>query len=177
MIEERATPYVEVPAKRSADKVPVQFDWHDHLANQWQPGSTCEAGLCIRLPRMLATGLEYEVTTAGVTGARRPNFPGPVYDQNGNVEDTGIGRKVASGSVIFTARAITTSSLRATITLSEFPTVDGITLSDESENDLIYTVYAEGGTPGQQYEIVHRVTLSNPAGEKKEAVAALPVKY
>lgn len=151
-------------AKRSADKVPVQFDWHDYIANRWQRGTPYGLGARIRPERLLATGLEYEVTTAGVTGNRRPNFP------------VTAGATVQSGAVVFTARAITDASLRATILSSTFPAVDGLTLGDQSDDDHVMTIFAAGGTSGQYYSVVNRIVLSNPPGETKEALARLLVQ-
>lgn len=159
-----APQYIEVPAKRTADKVPVQFDWHDMLANLWQRGAAYALAARIRPERALSTGLEYEVTTAGVTGNRRPNFP------------VTAGETVQSGSVVFTSRAMSDASLRATILVSAFPLVEGLTLSDQSDDDLVHTIYAAGGTSGQRALVVNRVTLSNPPGEIKEAAMLLPVQ-
>ena len=163
MSDDHGTPYVEVPAKRSADKVPVQFDWHDYLASQWQPGAGYGFGARVRGSRLQSTGFEYEATTGGVSGRRRPNFPSL------------LGATVIDGSVTWTARAISTASLRATILTSAFTTVAGITLSNESNDDLVYTVYAEDGVSGQRYPIQHRITLSSALAEVKEAVAVLLV--
>lgn len=163
MTDEHGPPFTEVKAKRPADKVPIQFDWHDYLANDWQAGVRYELGERLRPIRALATGFEYEVTAAGTTGRRRPAFP--------SVLDA----VVTSGSVSLTARAITAASLRANITTSSFPAVSGLTLSDESNDDLVYTIYAAGGTDGSRYEVKHQITLSNAPGEIKEGVALLPV--
>lgn len=164
MSETEALPYLGVPAKRSADKVPVQFDWHDYIANKWQRGTPYALASRIRPERLLATGLEYEVTTAGVTGSRRPNFP------------VTAGEMVQSGSVVFTARAMSDASLRATILSSTFPAVEGLTLSDQSDDDQVMTIFAAAGTSGVYYSVINRVVLSNPPGEVKEAVARLLVQ-
>jgi hypothetical protein len=154
----------QVDAKRPQEKVPVQFDWHDYLANDWHRGKRYELGACIRPMRLQATGLEYEVTVAGVTGNRRPNFP------------VNAGDTIVSGTVTFRARAMTDSSLRATIASSSFPSVDGITLSDQSDDDLVHTIYVSGGTAGGNYEVVNQITLSNAPAELKAGVALLPVR-
>ena len=164
MTDTASLPYVEVPAKRSADKVPVQFDWHDYLANKWQRGTPYLLGARIRPERLQATGLEYEVTTGGVSGNRRPNFP------------VTLSETVQSGSVVFTAREMSDSSLRATILSSTFPAVDGLTLSDQSDDDHVHTIFVAAGTSGQHYDVANRITLSNPPGELKEGVARLMVQ-
>lgn len=155
----------EVDPKRSGDKVPVQFDWHDYLADVWAPGITVPAGRRFRFHRRdpRSTGLEYEVTVAGRTGGRVPMFP------------TAIGQAVVDGSATLTARAMTAGSLRGTIGTSSFPSVDGVTLSGEINEDLVYTIWVAGGVDGQTYEILHNVTLNGVVGEVKGAVALLPV--
>lgn len=155
----------EVDPKRAAEKVPVQFDWHDYLANVREPGITVPAGHRFRFKRKdpRSTGLEYEVTTAGRTGGRVPTYP------------TVIGDMVLDGSCILTARALTSASVRGTIGTSEFPSVDGLTLTDETNDDLVYTIWVAGGIVGQTYEVVHRATLNGLAGETIEAVAKLTV--
>lgn len=163
MSEDHGLPYVEVPAKRSADKVPVQFDWHDLLANQWVRGAQQETGVRIRGSRQLSTGLEYEATTGGYSGRVRPIFP------------TTAGLTVRDGSVIWTARAMSNASLRATIVSSTFPAVDGLTFTDQSNVDLVHTIYVSGGVDGSTYMVTNRVTLSNPPGEIVEKAALLPV--
>lgn len=162
-MSEQGLPYVEVPAKRSADKVPVQFDWHDYLANQWVRGGEFQTGERIRGSRATSTGFEYEATTGGVSGRVRPVFP------------TTVGLTVRDGSIVWTARAITTASLRATILTSLFPAVDGLTLSNQSDADLVHTIYVAGGISWSTYEVPNRVTLSNAPGEIIEKVALLPV--
>lgn len=161
--DEHGAPYFEVPAKRVADDVPIQFDWHDYLANDWQPGRNYPIGERLRPIRALATGFEYEVTTAGQSGNRRPVFPQL------------LNSTVRSGSVVFTARELSDASLRATIASAAFPTVDGLTLSNPSDEDLVYTTYVAAGVNRQRYEVKHQITLSNAPGEIKEAVALLAV--
>ena len=166
---------MEVPSKRSTEKVPIQFDWRDLLAIDWERGVELPAGARIRPRPFQATGLEYEVTTAGLTGNRRPIFPGPAEDSEGEIIDNGIGRKCRSGSVVFTARAVTDASLRA-VASSSFQAEDGITLSDESDEGGIYTVYASGGTSGQSYRITQTLVLAGGIGETQVRVALLPVE-
>lgn len=154
-----------VDPKRAAERVPIQFDWHDYLANVRQPGASVSLGQRFRFKRRdpRSTGLEYEVTQAGRTGGRVPIFP------------TTIGGQVTDGSCVLTARALSSASLRGTIGTSTFPATAGLTLSSEMNDDLIYTIWAESGVAGQFYDVVHRVTLNGIAGEIVEAVAHLPV--
>lgn len=176
MNDSEALLYPEVPAKRSdVNPVPVQFDWHDQIAIKWQRGAPFEAGVRVRPERSRCTGLEYEVTTAGVTGNRMPNFPAPIHDEDGELVDNGIGLKCRSGSVVFTSRAMTSASLR-TVSASVFSADEGITLSDESNDDGVYTVHVSGGLSGNEYKIVHRLTFTGGIGEMQGQALILPVQ-
>lgn len=160
---EKGAPYVEVPVKRSFDEVPVEVDWHDYLARVRQHGTAYTVGDRVRPLRKDATGLQYNCTTAGVTSGK-PLVRWP----------TTIGGTVTDGTVVWTAEAVTTQSLRTTISSDDWPAVTGLTLGTESSSDLRYQVMVGSGVSGQSYEVKHRVTLAN--GEDKEAVAVLPVQ-
>lgn len=162
MSEDRAPPYGEVDAKRPFAIVAVTFDWHDYLANLRAPGAAVALNDVVRLRRLEATGLEYKCTTAGVTGWRNLVWPGSV------------GQTLNDGSVVWTAQAVSSASLRTTITLSTFPTVSGVTYGTTSETDLRYAIQVSGGTANRSYEIRHRVTLANT--EQQEALAMLDVR-
>lgn len=159
--ERHGQPYQLVDAKRSFDNVEVSFDWHDFLASKWAPGITISINSCIRLTRSQSKGLQFRAMSDGVTGRRVPNWP------------SAAASVVADGSVTWVAEAITTASLRTTIVDSDFPSVDGITLSSPADTDLVYRILVAGGTDGQTYEVQHQVVLAN--GEEKEGVAVLPV--
>lgn len=94
----------------------------------------------------------------------------------GEIIDNGVGRKVRSGSVVFTARAITDASLRATIVASEFEADDGISISDESNDDFVYTIYVSGGQDGQDYGVRHQITLSGATAESPKREIIVPVR-
>lgn len=157
---EQGAPYIEVEPKRSFDKVPLQVDWHDYLVNLWRPGVAYSLGARTRPRRARATGKQYRITTAGVSGHKEPRWT--------NGMDT-----VTDGTAVWTPEAIDSNSLRSTISSDDWPDVTGLTLSDESNGDLVYEIFADGGTSGQTYEVKHQVTLAN--GEEKEAVIILPV--
>lgn len=161
-MDERGGPYVRVEPKRSFDKVPIQIDWHDYVARLWRPGAAFATGTRIRPSRSRATGLQYNASVGGVTGSRPPVFPKV------------SGATVVDGSVTWTAEAVSSASLRTTIADDEWPTVDGVSLSDEQSGDFVYEIMVDGGTSGQEYEIAHQVTLAN--GEEKEGVVVLPVQ-
>lgn len=162
---EPGAPYVEVPAKRSFDEVPVEVDWHDYLARLRRPGSAVAANDVVRPLRSQATGLQYRATSNGVT-SRRPtaslSWP------------TQIGGTLRDGSVTWTAEPVSTASLRTTITADDWPSVAGLSFGAEVNSDLRYVLMVGGGSNGVVYEVKHQVTLAN--GEDKEAVAVLPVR-
>lgn len=158
---DRGGPYIEVRAKRTFDNVPLQVDWHDYLARLWSPGTAFAAGVRIRRPRAYSTGLQYS-SSGGVSGRREPNWPKTA------------GGTVVDGDITWTAEAMSSSSLRTTISSDDWPAVTGLTLAGEQNGDLVYQVNADGGTSGQSYEVKHQVTLAN--GEEKEALIVLPVR-
>jgi hypothetical protein len=155
-------PRIVVDPKRSFDEIPIRFDWHDYLANLPERGNAYALNARVRPRRANATGLEYQATTAGTTGRREPRWP------------TALGGTVPDGSVVWTAVALSTASLRTTISSQSAPAVTGVTVGAPTLDDLAYTVLVSGGTSGQTYEIKHQVTLAN--GEEKEAVAVLLVQ-
>lgn len=167
MSDQHGLPYTEVPAKRSADKVPVQFDWHDYLANTRQPGHLYQAGERIRFVRNRSTGYEYEATATGITSG----VPTEELQQFPSV----LAETFVDGAVTWITRALSTASLRATIASSTFPAVSGVTLSDQSDSDLVHTIYVAGGTDRATYLVANAITLSNAPAEVKQAVARLRV--
>ncbi len=162
--EEIGQPYVRVQAKRSFDEVPVEVDWHDYLVRQRRPGTAYNAGDRVRPLRKDATGLQYNCTTAGVTSGK-PLVRWP----------TVAGGTVTDGTVVWTAEAVTSASLRTTIASEDWSASAGVVLGAESSSDLRYIVMVGSGVSGQTYTVTHRVTLALNS-EDKEAVAVLPVQ-
>jgi hypothetical protein len=163
MIEScRGQPYQQVDPKRSWDKVEVSFDWHDFLASKWSRGITVTINSRIRLTRAQSRGVQFRATNDGVTGRREPPWP------------TVSGQTVLDGTVVWEAEPVDNSSLQMTIASSDWPAVSGLTLSLAADTDLVYQILVEGGTDGQDYDVRHRVTLSD--GQSKESVAVLPVR-
>jgi hypothetical protein len=165
--DDRGAPAGEAEPKRVADKVPLRVDWHDYLINTREPGKAVAQNYVFRPPRARATGFEYKCTTAGVTSQKE--FFGIPWPR------TAAGA-VTDGSVVWTAQAISTSSLRATVASDAWTADTGLTLSDQSNTDLIYTTYAAAGTNGERYEVKHAITLSGSPAEVKEALILLPVR-
>lgn len=167
MGEQHGQPYFEVPAKRPFDQVPVIFDWHDYMANLWYPGTEYGIGQRVRPIRALATGFEYEVTStegSGYTGNRRPIFPAQ------------LNTTVRSGAVTFTARALSTASLRGVISDFTFVVPSPLSGVNPTLLNTFYTIIdISGGIHGGSYPIKSRIVLDTLNGEIKEAVALLRV--
>jgi len=166
-IEDRGAPYVIVPAKRPFDNVPVQADWHDYVINRRRTGVAVVLDFRMRPLRDDATGLQYRATTGGVT-SRKPWFE--------IAWPRVVGGTVSDGSVIWTAEAMASNSLRASIVDDDWPAVTGLTLTNESVSDFVYTVFVAGGIHGSTYEVRHRVTLAGTSAEAKEGLIILPVR-
>lgn len=152
---------VTVPAKRSTETVPVDFDWHDFLANVPARGRAYAQGVRVRLPRDRSTGLQYECTTAGVTDSVEPRWPKVV---DATVQD---------GSVVWTAKAIASNSLRTTVSAVVDPTHADLTIGEPTIDDLVYRYPVAGGSDGESYELVQHITCAN--GQEEDGIVVLPV--
>jgi hypothetical protein len=167
LADNRGPPAKEVTAKRPADKVPLQVDWHDYLAVLRKPGVAVAIDTRVRPPRAQSTGKQYRCTTAGVTASvptDRIRWP------------SADALTVLDGSVVWTAEPIDSQSLRATVLSNSWAFQSGITKSDESNSDLIYTAFAADGADEHDYEVIHSITLSGAPAETKEALIILPVR-
>lgn len=158
----KSVPSPSVPTKHAFDAVPVPFDWHDFLANDRPVGTAVALNFVFRPLRAQANGLQYRCTTAGVTSGAGVSMP------------TTVGGTVVDGTATWTAEALSTDSLRATISSHTFSAPSDLTLTDEGSADLVYTVQAAGGVSRMAYELVHEVVLSD--GEQYEATARIAVK-
>lgn len=166
-------PVQTVLTKRSADVVPITFDWHDFLLNNRVIGGAVAVDYVFRPVRAQATGYQLRCTTAGVTSPLDTPLPAV----------RGAGIVIDDGTVQWTSEAVSTASLRAAIgsyTYSISPT-DTAVLTDSGNEDLIYTVFVGAGVSGETYEIKHDIVLVNAislvaTGEQKEAIAVLPVQ-
>lgn len=162
MSVDSGAPYGPVAPKRTYDNLPVGVDWHDYLANLWQPGVYVSQGTTIRLVRKASTGFEYVCTTAGLTGKAQPRFPSVAAET------------VPDGSVVWTAQAISSASLRTQISTHAVDADTGITVGADSVSDLVHVVFVDGGQDGSDYQIRFQIVATN--GEEKEGVVILPVR-
>ena len=162
--DEVGQPYVKVRAKRSFDDVPVEIDWHDYLANIRRQAFAYQVNDVVRPPRALFTGLQYRCTTAGSSSGKP--YAGLLWPR------TAVATMI-DGSVVWTAEALTTASMRSAISSNTWVATTGVTLGAQTSVDFRYVIFVAGGVSGQSYDIKHQVTLTN--GEDKEGVAVLPV--
>lgn len=129
---------------------------------RWRQSGT-DYTLTTRVRVASRPGHEYEVTTAGQTGGREPIFP------------TTIGSTVTDGSVVWTCRAVSTSSLKATVSsVAWAANSTDITIASESLSGQIATAFLSGGQDGTDYEVKVTATLSNGASVPKLVI--LPVR-
>lgn len=152
----------DVPALVWPSKDPDDTDWHyvdfEHaLRNKWKPGTNFAATTCIRPTK--PDGYQYE-SAGGVSGAREPRWGSAT---------------VSDGSITWTRQAISTTSLRTT--LSGVPTWDadaGITVSDEGVDGQKAKAKIAGGTDQQDYTVLVQATLAD--GTTKTATVVLPIR-
>lgn len=167
-VTDRGGPIERVDPKRSFDKVPIQIDWHDYLINERPVGQAVALDFRFRLPRDESFGLQFRCTTPGNSSKRDT---GKIAWPRGL---SGVGQPIEDGTVIWTAEPLALNSMRSTINSEIWPPVDGLTLSDPSVVDFIYTIYVDGGESGTTYDVKHQIVLDG-IGEEKEGVAILEV--
>lgn len=155
------------PAKHPDATLDYSVDFEEECARLWSRLTDYSAGERIRIfDGGKAVGYEFEPTTPGRSGTRRPLFPSVVGDA------------VPDGSVIWTCRAITTASLLRTI--SGTPTWaitddDGdVTISGETVSGLKGIANLAGGTDGEDYVVT--VTAATSDGLAIPKTVVLPVR-
>jgi hypothetical protein len=135
-------------------------DFTGYLTRWRQPG--IEYALTVRVRVANRPGFEYEATTAGQTGMKEPIFP------------TTIAGTVTDGSVTWTCRAVSTSSLKATVSSVDWTADAAITITSESLSGQSAAAFLAGGVDGVDYPVTVTATLSN--GGEVPKVCILPVR-
>lgn len=137
-------------------------DFELECARQWNKWTDFSAGVRIRVFRSgVASGYEFEATTGGRAGGRPP-----IWSDTGTIRD---------GSVIWTPRAISSSSLLRTIVGTPTWTVDtGLTVLSMSVVGLKGIANLGDGVDGQDYAIAVTATGSDGLEIVKECI--LPVR-
>jgi hypothetical protein len=136
-------------AQDPSDRLDYSFDFHDEVARLWLPGTDYALDTIVRPARQLSTGYQYRCTTAGRSGKTYPAFPRT------------LGSTVKDGSAVWTAEAVTSGSLRKTITNATVPAVTGLTISGEAYTSDAVGLVVAGGTLGQRYLVTCRATFSD----------------
>lgn len=149
------------PAKDPGDKLDYGVNFEPSLANVWKAGTTYATTSRIRPNR--STGYEYECTTAGQSANREPS-DWPIV----------IGATKTDGSVTWTCRALSTSSLRTTVASVTWNADTGITVSGQTLTGQIAAAYIEGGTDGEDYTVLIKATMAD--GTSTTAVCILSVR-
>ena len=131
------------------DNLDYTVDFERWLVEWWSPGTSVTLA-SFRRPR-IATGFEYECTQAGQTARKEPLWPKT------------IGLTVRDGSVIWTCRALSNASLKATLQTANWAIPSGITQGAATIIGQRATVMLSGGADGEDYAIRCEGIMSNGA--------------
>lgn len=129
---------------------PVEINAIEACATTWEPGRVYAAGVRVR-PSARPTGFEYEAT-AGQSGAREPRWA------------TALDGMTTDGSITWTARAISNTSLGRTISSVAWSAPTGVTVVTSSVANASgaqrATAYLRGDAAGE-YEVRATVIYSD----------------
>lgn len=129
-----------------------------HCARIREPATDYALNAVVLAPR--STGLQYRATTAGRTGTTEPRYP------------TTAGQTVTDGSVVWTAEAVSSSSLVRTLSTATWSATSGLTVGTPTNAGTKSTVLISGGVDGQDYE----VTCVAECSDGTSAVASFTVQ-
>lgn len=122
-------------------------DFRRHCTRYRDPDT--DYALNTRVQPRSPTGLQYNASTGGRTGAREPRWP------------TTVGGTVTDGSVVWTAEAISSGSLKRTLSTATWSATTGVTVGTPTNTSIDSTVLIAGGVDGQTYEVVCVGTFSD----------------
>lgn len=142
-----------------ADKLDYTVKFDDELALRWEPETSYS--LSDRRRPTASTGFEYECTTAGQSGRKEPVWPKVV------------GQTITDGSVTWTCRALSSSSLRTTLASATWNADAAITVSGQTVSGAKAIAYLEGGLAGTDYEIRVQGTMAD--GTKRSKLFVLKI--
>ena len=153
--------YVWPEAKDPDDSRQYAVDFERKLTRYREAGKTYTAGTFVRLEK--TNGFELECTTGGQTAISPPRY------------SSTIGATFTDGSVTWTVRAISTSSLYTTVSGTPTWTFDsGITASAATLSGQLTTSNLSGGVDGNDYTGLVKATLAD--GNSITAVCILKVR-
>jgi len=143
--------------KDPAESRQVSLDWFNVCAKFRDGNRPYSANTFVRPTK--ANGFDYEATTAGTTAENEPRWP------------TTAGQTVVDGSVTWTARVASGSSINTPGIVSSTSDPVGLTVSGASVADLtrVNATYS-GGVDGQQYDAVFTVTINGVARVGRQRV-------
>lgn len=153
------------PPKHPDATLDYAVDFEEECARQWSRLTDFGAGERIRIfDGGKAVGFEFEPTTPGRSGVRRPLFP------------SAVGEAVPDGSVVWTCRAISSASLLKTITGTPAWSVDddAVTISGETVSGFKGIANLAGGEDDEDYVIT--VTAATSDGLAIPKTVILPVR-
>lgn len=138
--------------------VPAQYtiDWHDDLIAQPLREFDFEAGIVIQA--QIETGWYYESTSAGRTPRNYP-IAWPRAE----------GEEVQDGSVVWTARH-PSSAIVPQVSSAAWTLPSGITKDSQVESGSLTHVVLSGGTDGEDYEILCRMTPTSGLVREKTII-------
>jgi hypothetical protein len=154
-------PYAEY-FSRVGDVEIYAIDWDGWLSNFWERGEIVSPGQVIRPTS--PNGFQFKTTLGGQAGNSEPVWP--------NI----IGQTVTDGSVVWTAQAIDTTSLFATVVSVAWQVPPGITVTAQSTLGqlVIAEIDASAATAGTNYPINVSTKMSD--GETKVGQIVLKVR-
>lgn len=145
--------------KLPGDKLPIRIDLTDFCERRWdnrRGAGIYQAGNFIRPTPQNRSGYEYECTAGGQVGTEEPAWP------------TVVGQTVLDGSVEWTCRAISNSSLLKTI-VSAVWDGDGFTVTDEvivnTNGEQLVSCFISGDQSLGKYLVTVQVTFSDGHAE------------
>jgi hypothetical protein len=153
--------------KRVGERKDWGFNWTHELARKWKPYQPYALGIAVRPSRVdEQTGLEYLVTTAGQTDSDEPEWP------------IAAGGTVVSGSVTFTAQAISADSLEDSISASTWSSGEPTIVVDDDATSATAglqatSAFVAGGVTRRTHDIVNEVITL--AGRTLEGVLRLRI--
>lgn len=136
------------------------FVWTLEFSRRWQPNTGYGAGVAVRPNTRAQTGFEF-VSSGGVSkgiSARQPiEKAEPIWTADGTTQ-------VRDGSIVWTPQPISFESLEERIVSEEWEPPAGIIVEPLAFIDQpamqVSSARVSGGTRGQVYEIVVRVTTT-----------------
>lgn len=149
--------FVQEACKAPSEVKEFAFDLTRRVERRWQARAFYSNGQRIRAERKRA-GFEYEAGGDGQTGLKEPNFPAV------------IGDTVVDGSITWTCRAISNSSLRRTIQNVTWDVPAGLTEDDSAISNTggsqKISITLSGGADDESYLVTALVTYNDGTRDK-----------